>query len=86
MKLLVFFLSCLLSPAEIKPLISSYLGDNQRNFYGNQAPSKLRIKWKTYLGSGQTTFGAEAVQCYLQRLTERSATMPYGIHSFGVWL
>ena len=24
--------------------------------------------------------------CYLQRLTERSATMPYGIHSFGVWL
>ena len=64
MKLLVFFLSCLLSPAEIKPLISSYLGDNQRNFYGNQAPSKLRIKWKTYMGSGQTTFGVEAVQSW----------------------
>lgn len=64
MKLLVFFFSCLLSPAEIKPLISTYLGDNQRNFYGNQAPSKLRIKWKTYLGSGQTTFGAEAVQSW----------------------
>jgi hypothetical protein len=64
MKVLVFFFSCLCLSAEVKPLISTYLGDNQRNFYGNRAPSKLSIKWKTYLGSGKTTFGAGAVQSW----------------------
>ena len=64
MKVLVFFFSCLCLSAEVKPLISTYLGDNQRNFYGNRAPSKLSIKWKTYLGSGRTMFGAEAVQSW----------------------
>lgn len=57
MKLLVLLLTCVSLSAQIKPLVGTYLGDNQRNFYGNQAPTKLRVKWKTALGSGKTTFG-----------------------------
>ena len=58
MKLLpLLFLTCATLSAQIKPLIGTYLGDNQRNFYGNQAPSKLGVKWKVNLGSGKTTFG-----------------------------
>ena len=55
--LLPLLLTCATLSAQIKPLVGTYLGDNQRNYYGNQAPSKLRIKWKTALGSGKTTFG-----------------------------
>lgn len=55
--ILILILSGLALSAQIKPLVSTYLGDNERNFYGNRAPSKLRVKWKTYLGSGKTTFG-----------------------------
>jgi len=33
-------------------LISTYLGNEKRNFYGNEAPSKLNEKWKFYLGKG----------------------------------
>jgi len=57
MKLLVLLLTCLGLNAQVKPLVSTYLGDNQRNFYGNVAPSKLRVKWRTNLGSGKTMFG-----------------------------
>lgn len=57
MKLLVLLLTCVSLSAQIKPLVGTYLGDNQRNFYGNQAPTKLRVKWKTALGTGKTTFG-----------------------------
>ena len=44
-----------LGTAQIKPHIATYLGDGQRNFYGNVAPSKLRIKWKIHLGTATTT-------------------------------
>lgn len=64
MKLIAFFLTCLSLSAQIKPLVGTYLGDNQRNFYGNQAPSKLRVKWKTYLGSGRTMFGTKDVRTW----------------------
>ncbi|MDA8991869.1 hypothetical protein N9F61_00345 [Akkermansiaceae bacterium] len=63
MKTLPLFLSLLTAfgiqsaAAQIKPHISTYLGDGQRNFYGNVAPSKLNVKWKTHLGSGKTEFG-----------------------------
>jgi outer membrane protein assembly factor BamB len=57
MKLLFLFLACLPLSGQVKPLVGTYLGNNQRNYYGNQAPSKLRVKWKTPLGSGKTTFG-----------------------------
>lgn len=40
--------------AQIQPLIGTYLGDEQRNYYGNSAPSKLNLKWKTHLGTGYT--------------------------------
>ena len=30
----------------------TYLGNPQRNYYGNKAPEKLNIIWKTYLGEG----------------------------------
>ncbi len=56
--LLLCLLTILPVSAQIKPLIGTYLGDNKRNYYGNQAPSKLRVKWKTHLGSGKTTFGS----------------------------
>ena len=64
MKLFLFLLACLPLSAQIKPLVGTYLGDNQRNYYGNQAPSKLRIKWKTPLGSGRTMFGTGDVRMW----------------------
>ena len=30
----------------------TYLGNPQRNYYGNKAPEKLNLLWKTYLGEG----------------------------------
>ncbi len=57
MKLLVLLFTCLSLSAQVKPLVGTYLGDNQRNYYGNQAPSKLSVKWRTPLGTGKTTFG-----------------------------
>ena len=64
MKLILFLLACLPLAAQIRPLVGTYLGDNQRNYYGNQAPSKLRVKWKTPLGSGKTMFGTSDVRTW----------------------
>lgn len=38
-------------------MVGTYLGDGQRNYYGNVAPSKLRVHWKTHLGSASTRVG-----------------------------
>jgi outer membrane protein assembly factor BamB len=38
----------------VKVAIGTFLGNWQRNYYGNEAPSKLNILWKTYLGKGVT--------------------------------
>lgn len=38
----------------IEIIIGTYLGNNQRNYYGNTAPNNLNIHWKLYLGSGKT--------------------------------
>jgi len=35
-------------------LIPTFLGNWQRNYYGNEAPDKLNILWRTYLGKGKT--------------------------------
>ncbi len=43
--------------AQIKPMTETYLGDGKRNYYGNYAPTKLRIKWKKHLGTGFTMVG-----------------------------
>jgi outer membrane protein assembly factor BamB len=37
---------------EIK--IATFLGNEQRNYYGNDAPSSLKLLWKRYLGKGKT--------------------------------
>jgi outer membrane protein assembly factor BamB len=42
---------------EIKNLtieIGTYLGNWERNYYGNKAPAKLNVIWKSYLGKGKT--------------------------------
>ena len=52
--ILIFTLLTSICSAQIKPIIKTYLGDEQRNYYGNSAPSKLRLKWKTHLGTGYT--------------------------------
>ncbi len=57
MKFIVLLLSCVTLSAQVRPLIGTYLGDNQRNYYGDRAPSKLGMKWKISLGSGKTTLG-----------------------------
>ena len=35
-------------------IIGTYLGNAQRNYYGNRAPEKLDVIWKHYLGEGET--------------------------------
>lgn len=38
----------------IIPRISTFLGNEKRNYYGNSAPSQLKVLWKLYLGKGET--------------------------------
>ncbi len=35
-------------------LIGTFLGNAQRNYYGNRAPDTLEVIWKHYLGEGET--------------------------------
>lgn len=37
---------------EIQIIVSTFLGDEQRNYYGDKAPENLNLKWKFYLGEG----------------------------------
>lgn len=37
-----------------EPVIPSFLGNEKRNYYGNEAPSNLSLNWKLYLGEGET--------------------------------
>jgi len=37
---------------DIEVIISTFLGNEERNYYGNYAPEKLNLKWKFYLGEG----------------------------------
>lgn len=54
---LIVGVTCFSSMAqEVQPLIHTYLGDAQRNFYGNVAPEKLREVWRCHLGTGKTFF------------------------------
>ena len=36
------------------PVIPTFLGNNERNYYGRNAPEKLDLIWKLYLGEGET--------------------------------
>ena len=47
---------------EIEILISTFLGNESRNYYGNRAPDKLDTIWKIYLGEGiSPAYGKEKV-------------------------
>lgn len=35
-----------------KIIIGTFLGNKSRNYYGEDAPEKLQVKWKTFLGGG----------------------------------
>lgn len=55
MKILTFILlltSTTLFSQVKEVLIKTYLGNEQRNYYGNEAPEKLDEIWKIYLGEG----------------------------------
>ena len=41
-------------PAGTKVIIGTFLGDWQRNYYGDAAPEKMDVLWRTYLGKGKT--------------------------------
>ena len=46
----------------IEILIGTYLGNESRNFYGNEAPEKLDTIWKLYLGKGiSPAYGTQKV-------------------------
>ena len=57
-KFLPLFLCLALSQAfaEVTPLLPTYLGSFERNYYGNKPPQKLRTLWRTSLGTGKTFF------------------------------
>ncbi len=50
---LAIYSSCF-SQESIKLLIPTFLGNDTRNYYGNEAPDKLDVIWKTNLGCGKT--------------------------------
>jgi len=39
---------------ELNVVVGTFRGNETRNYYGNYAPSKLNLKWKFNLGSGQS--------------------------------
>jgi len=42
----------------------TFLGNETRTFYGNEAPSNLNIKWRYYLGGSTTRVGSEHKKWY----------------------
>ncbi len=42
------------SGTEVDILAGTFLGNEQRNYYGNRAPDNLQVIWKLYLGKGRT--------------------------------
>jgi hypothetical protein len=52
--ILVFLLSHRTYSQNIEPIVSSYLGSEKRNYYGNEAPDTLALVWKLWLGEGRS--------------------------------
>lgn len=46
---------------EIDLIIPTFLGNEKRNYYGNEAPDELNIRWKYYLGSGSTVVSGKEI-------------------------
>ena len=38
----------------VEPLIPTFLGNHQRNYYGKKPPDTLKVQWRKYLGKGKT--------------------------------
>ena len=51
----------MLARAEVTALSSTYLGDGERNFYGNTAPRALKLLWKIPLGSAKTNLAGKMI-------------------------
>ena len=45
---------------EIKIHIGTFLGNEKRNYYGNEAPENLDVAWKLYLGKGKTVISRKS--------------------------
>lgn len=45
---------------EVEILISTFLGNEKRNYYGEKAPESLKLIWKKYLGKGKTVISRKA--------------------------
>ncbi len=41
-------------PEKIKLIIPTFLGNETRNYYGENPPSQLKMLWKTFIGGGHT--------------------------------
>ena len=48
----------LLLADKIEIINPTFLGNEKRNYYGNEAPSKLKLIWRTKLGTGTTRVGS----------------------------
>lgn len=46
--------------SRIKIILGTFLGNEKRNFYGNKAPSNLKVIWKFFLGNGVTRVGTKS--------------------------
>ncbi len=43
-------------------IIGTYLGNPQRNYYGNEAPQRLDVIWRTPIGKGKTVVGRDTLE------------------------
>lgn len=50
---------------KVELINSTYLGNQQRNYYGNEAPLKLNLIWKHELGNGKTNISnsEKTIEC-----------------------
>jgi len=49
----------LLAVDRIEIITPTFLGNEKRNFYGNEAPSNLKLIWRMSLGTGTTRVGSQ---------------------------
>ncbi|OJJ16652.1 hypothetical protein BKI52_32605 [marine bacterium AO1-C] len=43
-------------------VIGTYLGNQRRNYYGNEAPRRLDVIWRTPIGKGKTVVGRDTLE------------------------
>ena len=49
--------AALQAQSDVEILNQTFLGNWERNYYGNDAPSDLEVVWRHYLGEGITVIG-----------------------------